>query len=171
MQKLKGISSGQNNKSCGIIHHEAKKIGFTFFRFSCDFIRNLQEIDKALILFQIRLCSKDPGKKGNLTQMPQVCTQALRKSWPFAISSPGAAGGGPIGNSGESRGRSGRGRQGNGLRVASGRFGGSVGARSSREGGHAGGPGRWPPRLAVPARGGEVGNAWQGRLPRGPREV
>jgi hypothetical protein len=40
MQKLTGISSGQNNKSCRIIHHESKKIGFTFF---CDFLRNLQE--------------------------------------------------------------------------------------------------------------------------------
>jgi hypothetical protein len=91
--------------------------------------------------------------------MPLVCTQALIKSWPFAIRSPGAADGGSVGNSGEGRGRSGRGRRGNGLRVTSGRFGGSVDARSSREGGHAGGPGRWPPRLPVPARGGEVGNA------------
>jgi hypothetical protein len=86
--------------------------------------------------------------------MPLVCTQALRKSWSFAIRSSGAAGGGPAGNSGEGRGRSGRGRRGNGLRVASGRFGGSVGARSSWEGEHAGGPGRWPLRLPVPARGG-----------------
>jgi hypothetical protein len=86
--------------------------------------------------------------------MPLVCTQALRKSWPFAIRSPGAAGGGPVGNSGEGWGRSGRGRRGNGLRVTSGRFGGSVGVRSSQEGGHAGDPGRWPPRLPVPAKGG-----------------
>jgi hypothetical protein len=40
MQKLKGISSGQNNKSCRIIHQEPNKIGFTFF---CNFLRNLQE--------------------------------------------------------------------------------------------------------------------------------
>jgi hypothetical protein len=31
MQKLSGISSGQNNKSCSIIHHESNKIGFAFF--------------------------------------------------------------------------------------------------------------------------------------------
>jgi hypothetical protein len=31
MQKLTGISSGQNNKSFGIFHHESKKIGFAFF--------------------------------------------------------------------------------------------------------------------------------------------
>jgi hypothetical protein len=43
MQKLAGISSGQNNNSCGIFHHESNKIGFTFFLFFCDFLRNLQE--------------------------------------------------------------------------------------------------------------------------------
>jgi hypothetical protein len=43
MQKLTGISSGQNNKSCRIFRHEPNKIGFAFFRFVYDFIRNLQE--------------------------------------------------------------------------------------------------------------------------------
>jgi hypothetical protein len=43
VQKLSGISSGQNNKHCGIFHHESNKIGFTFFWFFCDFLRNLQE--------------------------------------------------------------------------------------------------------------------------------
>jgi hypothetical protein len=43
MQKLKGISSGQNNKSCSIIHNRSRKIGFTCFWFFCDFLRNLQE--------------------------------------------------------------------------------------------------------------------------------
>jgi hypothetical protein len=52
MQKLKGISSGQNNKSCRIIHREAKKIGFTFFLIFCDFLRNLQESVKAQVLFK-----------------------------------------------------------------------------------------------------------------------
>jgi hypothetical protein len=37
MQKLTGISSGKNNKSCRIIHHESNKIGFAFFRFSTIF--------------------------------------------------------------------------------------------------------------------------------------
>jgi hypothetical protein len=40
MQKLKGIGSGQNNKSCSIIHNGSNKIGVAFF---CDFLRNLQE--------------------------------------------------------------------------------------------------------------------------------
>jgi hypothetical protein len=43
MQKLTGISLGQNNKSCSIIHRESNKISFAFFRLFCDFLRNLQE--------------------------------------------------------------------------------------------------------------------------------
>jgi hypothetical protein len=46
MHKIKGISLGQNNKSCGILHHESNKIGFTFFWFPCDFLRYLQESAK-----------------------------------------------------------------------------------------------------------------------------
>jgi hypothetical protein len=34
MQKLKGISSGQNNKSCSIIHNRSNKIGSHFSEFS-----------------------------------------------------------------------------------------------------------------------------------------
>jgi hypothetical protein len=52
MQKLTGISSGQNNKSCRIIHHEYNKIGFTFFRFLCDFLSNLQETANSQVLFK-----------------------------------------------------------------------------------------------------------------------
>jgi hypothetical protein len=63
MQKLTGISSGQNNKSCRIIHHESNKIGRAFFCFFYDFLRNLQETGKSLLLFQLRFCSRDPGKK------------------------------------------------------------------------------------------------------------
>jgi hypothetical protein len=48
MQKLKVNSSDQNNKSCGIFHHEFKKIGFTFFWFFYDFIWILQETGKLL---------------------------------------------------------------------------------------------------------------------------
>jgi hypothetical protein len=52
MQKLSGISSGNNNKSCGIFHHEANKIGFAFLWFLYDFIRNLQETAKSQVLFK-----------------------------------------------------------------------------------------------------------------------
>jgi hypothetical protein len=47
MQKLSGISSGQNNKSCRIFHRESNKIGFVFLWFLCDFLRNLQESAKS----------------------------------------------------------------------------------------------------------------------------
>jgi hypothetical protein len=48
MQKLKGISSGQNNKSCRILHNGYKKNGLAFFWFFFDFLRNLQESAKLL---------------------------------------------------------------------------------------------------------------------------
>jgi hypothetical protein len=58
MQKLKGISSGQNNKSCSIIHHESNKIGFTFFWFLYDFLRNLQELAKQQYYLRITFARK-----------------------------------------------------------------------------------------------------------------
>jgi hypothetical protein len=48
MQKLSGISSGKNNKSCKIFHNESNKIGFAVFWFFYDFLRNLQETAKSL---------------------------------------------------------------------------------------------------------------------------
>jgi hypothetical protein len=62
MQKLTGISSGQNNKSCGLFHHESNKIGLTFFCFFCDFLRNLQETAKALLLLELPFRSEAPEK-------------------------------------------------------------------------------------------------------------
>jgi hypothetical protein len=62
MQKLSGISSGQNNKSCRIIHHESNKIGFAFFQIFYDFIRNLQETAKWLLLLELTFCTKTLGK-------------------------------------------------------------------------------------------------------------
>jgi hypothetical protein len=68
MQKLTGISSGRNNKSFRIIHHESKKIGFIFLLFFCAFLRNLQETAKTQTLFQL-----------------QFCSQALEKNYLFAM--------------------------------------------------------------------------------------
>jgi hypothetical protein len=62
MQKLSGISSGKNNKSCRIIHHEPNKIGFAFFLFLYNFLRNLQETAKALLLFELPFRSEAPEK-------------------------------------------------------------------------------------------------------------
>jgi hypothetical protein len=46
VQKLFGTSSGKNNKSCRIFHKESNKIGFAFFSFFYNFLRNLQESAK-----------------------------------------------------------------------------------------------------------------------------
>jgi hypothetical protein len=51
MQKLSGTSSGKNNKSGGIFYHESNKIGFAFFSFFYDFLRNLKISAKALYYF------------------------------------------------------------------------------------------------------------------------
>jgi hypothetical protein len=51
MQKLTGIISGKNNKSCEIFHHESNKIRFEFFWFFYDFLLNLQESAKTLYYF------------------------------------------------------------------------------------------------------------------------
>jgi hypothetical protein len=54
MQKLSATSSGKNNKSCGIFHHESNKIGFAFFWFFYYFLRNLQESAEALYYWSFR---------------------------------------------------------------------------------------------------------------------
>jgi hypothetical protein len=48
MQKLTRISSGKNNESCRIIHHESNRIGFAFFLFFYNFLQILQETGKSL---------------------------------------------------------------------------------------------------------------------------
>jgi hypothetical protein len=93
MQKLAGISPGQNNKSCRIIHHEANKIGYTFFWFFCDFLRNLQESANSLLLFQFTFCN-----------------EALELKKFFAMWPLGAAGRRGLANSGELACACGRGR-------------------------------------------------------------
>jgi hypothetical protein len=90
MQKLTGTSSGKNNISCGIFHHESNKICFAFFSFFYDFLRNLQESAKALLLFQIQLCSKVPVSFSFLTYVPLFCGKALRRNCGFAMGPLGA---------------------------------------------------------------------------------
>jgi hypothetical protein len=62
MQKLSRISSGKNNNSCGIFHQDPNKIGFEIFWFLYDVSRNLQEIAKALLLFELPFRSEALGK-------------------------------------------------------------------------------------------------------------
>jgi hypothetical protein len=90
MQKLKGISSGQNKKSCNINHHESKKIGFTFFWIFCDFLRNLQESANCFNYwsypFVIRplrrtRCSQC-GPRGGRPARALQFRRGRRRSWP-----------------------------------------------------------------------------------------
>jgi hypothetical protein len=60
MQKLKGIRSGQNNKSCVIFHHESSKIGLAFFGFAYDFIRIFKVPAITQTLFKNSLLPQHP---------------------------------------------------------------------------------------------------------------
>jgi hypothetical protein len=90
MKKLKGISSVQNNKSCSINHHESNKIGFTFVWIFCDFLRNLQEAAKAVLLFKLYLSLRPLERSGRLQCGPWAAGQrrsgqipaSRRRTWP-----------------------------------------------------------------------------------------
>jgi hypothetical protein len=62
MQKLTGISSVQNNKSCGVFHLESNKIGFAFLLFFYDFIRILQETGKLLHYWSYPFARRPSGR-------------------------------------------------------------------------------------------------------------
>jgi hypothetical protein len=90
MQKLTRISSGQNNKSCSIIHHESNKIGFPFCRFFCDFLRNLQETGNQFNYWSSPF-AKRPWKdfcvcnvvpRGAAGAAPVEFRRARRRTWP-----------------------------------------------------------------------------------------
>jgi hypothetical protein len=72
-----------------MFHQQSNKIGFAFFGFFYDFLRNLQETAKWIYYLSYTL-QQGPGKSWGLTEKPLVCTQTLRKSCPFAIGSPSA---------------------------------------------------------------------------------
>jgi hypothetical protein len=64
IQKLTGISSGKNNKSCRIFHHKSNKIGFTFFWFSVIFyaIYKNQQTHFTILVALLQVGpQKDPG--------------------------------------------------------------------------------------------------------------
>jgi hypothetical protein len=127
MQKLSGISSGQNNKSCRIIHQEPKKTGFAFFRFFYDFIRNLQESGKLQILLKFYFCAEAP-----------------EKNRPFAMWPLGGRPAAVRPNSGQPPAGAGRARAGEDPWVLGDRFPGSVAAGKGLARGGAGGQARWP---------------------------
>jgi hypothetical protein len=74
MQKLTGISPGQNNKSCRIIHHESKKIGLAFSDFSVIFYAIYKNQPNALHYLRFVL-QQGPWKVLN----SYICALALRK--------------------------------------------------------------------------------------------
>jgi hypothetical protein len=97
LQKLKGIGSGQNNKSCSIDHHGSNKIGFTFSEFSVIFyaIYKIQQFSSTIGVTFLQL---RPWKDLN------VCNVV-----------PMAAGWRGLANSGEAGAALDRGRGGGGL--------------------------------------------------------
>jgi hypothetical protein len=64
------MSSGQNNKSCRIIHNGSNKICFTFFSFFCDFLRNLQESANSLYYFSCAFAGRPSERKISLQCSP-----------------------------------------------------------------------------------------------------
>jgi hypothetical protein len=62
MQKLTGISSGQNNKSCSIIHLESNKICFAFFDFSMIFYAIYKNQPKGFTIW-VDLLQQGPWKE------------------------------------------------------------------------------------------------------------
>jgi hypothetical protein len=91
MQKQTGIISGQNSTSCGIFHHESKNIRIAFFWFLYNFLHNLQETAKALLLLELPLCRKALGKISFLAMWPLVARpvrlrpqsgEGRRRGWP-----------------------------------------------------------------------------------------
>jgi hypothetical protein len=120
MQKLTWISSGKNNKSCRIIHNGSNKTGFVVLWFFYDFLRNLQEIGKSLLLFDLPFAER-----------PSERFAALQCD-PWAAGRRGGA------KSGEARWSFGRGRTGKGLGATGTRFrrsGGAVVAKGRSAGG------------------------------------
>jgi hypothetical protein len=112
MQKLTGISWGQNNKSCRIFHHECNKFCLAFFWFFYSFIRNLQETARTLLLFQIHFTAGTLERKGILPKCPWFAFRPSERvgplqsdppGWPAAVRPeiPARAGAGPVGDGGE----------------------------------------------------------------------
>jgi hypothetical protein len=118
IQKLTGISSVQNNKSCRIIHHESNKIGPAFFWFFCDFLRILQESGKLHHYWRYPFAETPSERYSSLQCHPWGGRAAAVRP-----------------NSGQPPTGAGRARAGEGPWVARARFAGLVGVVSDRWGG------------------------------------
>jgi hypothetical protein len=90
MQKLSVTSSGKNNKSCGIFHHESKKISFAVFCFFYDFLGNLQYSAKHKNYLSYGFTVSPAGFPAVPQPSPQFYTKLPRKMqgvamWPLAV--------------------------------------------------------------------------------------
>jgi hypothetical protein len=95
MRKLTGISSVKNNKSCSIIQNGSNKIGFAFFRFFYDFLRNLQESANSLYYFSCAFAGRPSERKVSLQCSPWGRWPARAGQIPAMCSrSPAEEGGG-----------------------------------------------------------------------------
>jgi hypothetical protein len=158
MLKILRIQPCENNKSCIIFHRKSNKIGFAFFWFFYDFLRNLQESAKCTSLFKIRFAA---GTLESFKLLHMCPCFAERPSGRFFTSQSGPwapAGGGPA----KFRRIAGRARAGEGPWVPRGRFQGLDGAVRRLARGR-----RWPSAVGaaacVPARQGprrRLGGGW-----------
>jgi hypothetical protein len=76
MQKLTGISSGKNNKSCRIFHHESNKIDFAFFWFLPQFSTNFTSFSQSTSTIGVNLLQGGPRKES------VFCNVAPGRGWP-----------------------------------------------------------------------------------------
>jgi hypothetical protein len=146
MQKLSGISSHENNKSCRIFHHESKKISFEFFQFFYNFICNLQETGKSLYYWSYPFAGRPSKIKVALQCSPWGRLAGAVEQNPARLAGVLAGEG-----------------QGKGLGATGTRFGRSAGAVVAAASGHAGGQGGGRRGCRSPARSG-LGERETGRL-------
>jgi hypothetical protein len=91
MQKLTGIRSGQNNKSCRIIHHESNKIGFAFFWFFYDFIWSFKVPAKRGILLKMWFAPRPSGRFKTLQPGPRFADKPLERKSTLQLGPPGGS--------------------------------------------------------------------------------
>jgi hypothetical protein len=97
VQKVSGKSTYKYKfkKSWSVFHQESNKIGFAFFRFSYDFLRNLQFSAKGQTLFKKPTFTEVLGTFQYIIDMPSVYTKLPRQKLDHTIGSSAMASGGP----------------------------------------------------------------------------
>jgi hypothetical protein len=139
MQKLAGISSGKNNKSCEIFHKEPKKIGFAFFYFSMIFYAIYKKQPKHLYYLSYPFAVR-PSERTSVLQCGP---------W-------GAASGGPVAIPAGDRRIPAEGGWGSVLWASRVRFGAWL-VKKGRSAGALRGSRRWPPLERLLRHGGQLG--------------